>query len=163
MFAQAPDADLEGRLAAAIHSEVVTGDLTGAVNRYTAILAQAPNDDRFAARGLMAHGAVSGGLGRRDAARGSYVRLVHEFGDQGEIASRAREKLASWSRTPQGPLNLDFERGEAGRHHLDGRATAKAWRNCAIEGCRAGSAVRLCQAPAGCYRPSMRRPIGARL
>ena len=133
---QTPDADLEGRLAAAIHAEVVTGDLAGAVSQYSAILAQVPHNRSIAARALWHMAQCQEQLGQRAAARATYTRLVHEFADEADIAAHAREKLASWTRTPQGPLNLDFERGEAGKMPLGWTREGEGSVELRREGCR---------------------------
>ncbi len=110
LAAQLPDGEMES----ARHLEMVTGDLQGAVRQYAVIVAKARDNRPLAAQALFQMAQCQERLGLRPAARGSYVRLVHEFGDQTELAARARERLASWTWSEPGPQNLDFERGGSG-------------------------------------------------
>lgn len=114
LAAQAAEPDLESRLEAALHAEMVSGDLKSAVDQYTAILAHARDQRPVAARALFQLAQCEERLGQREAARAAYSRLVNEFGDQVETATRAKERLAGLARTPRGPQNLDFERAAAG-------------------------------------------------
>jgi erythromycin esterase len=111
---QASESDLDARLEAALHTEMVGGDLKNAVDQYNAIVAQAGENRAVAARALFQAGQCQERLGQRAAARASYLKLVKDFSDQSEMAARARERLAAWSLDQPGPRNLDFEHGEAG-------------------------------------------------
>jgi erythromycin esterase len=114
LAAQASDVDPESRLAAAIHTEMVEGDLKRAVEQYTAILARSPANRPIAAQALSHLAECQEKAGQREAAHAAYLRLARDFGDQAELAARAREKLAAWTRAQQGPRNLNFEHGESG-------------------------------------------------
>jgi tetratricopeptide (TPR) repeat protein len=104
-------ADTERQLEAAIHREIVLGDLPGAMEQYRAILAQPDKTRPAAARALLQLGACQEKLGQRKEAYDAYRRVVTEYGDQAEIVTRARVKLAAWS----GPRNLKFEEGSPGK------------------------------------------------
>jgi erythromycin esterase len=111
LFAQA---DIEARFEAARHAEEVAGDLQSALNQYNSILSQARNNRSLAARILLQKAQCEERLGHRDDARLTYARILKDYRDQSAVAARARERLAAWTRTPQGPHNLDFERKDAG-------------------------------------------------
>ncbi len=105
------EADLEGQLEAAIHREVVLGDLGGAVKEYRNLLAQANVPRAVAARALLQTGECMEKLGRGTEAYNSYRRIENEYGDQAAIVGLARTRLAAWI----GPRNLSFEEGLPGR------------------------------------------------
>jgi erythromycin esterase len=130
LAARVSDADLE----AALHTETVTGDLKGALVQYGAILAGAHENRALAARALWQIAQCQEKLGQKDAAHASYQRLVNEFGDQTEVAARAKERLAIWLHGQWGPQNLNFERGAAGWMGDSGGAVELRY-----EGCRRGS------------------------
>jgi hypothetical protein len=106
-----PESNSEEQLEGAIHSEVVTGDLAGALQRYRSIVARADTPRVIAARAFLQIGLCQEKLGQRKEAYDTYRRLVMDFGDQAEIITRARTKLAVWS----GPRNLKFDEGVAGK------------------------------------------------
>lgn len=86
----------ESRLQAAIHTELVEGDLDGALRLYRALAA-----DRAARRDVVATALVN--LGRtyeklgNVQARTAYERVVREYADQSEAARLARTRLQSLS------------------------------------------------------------------
>jgi hypothetical protein len=108
-----PDSNAEWQLEAAIHREIVVGDLKGAMEAYT-ILASEGKPKAVAARALFQLGQCQEKLGQRDAAYSSYRRVVTTYGDQEETASLARAKLADWEAVPA-PRNLKFEEGVVGK------------------------------------------------
>lgn len=101
----------ETQLEAAIHREIVLGDLAGAMEQYRAILADSARPRAVAARALLQTGECMEKLGQRKEAYTTYRRVLAEYGDQAEIILRARTKLDVWS----GPRNLKFEEGMAGK------------------------------------------------
>ncbi|HWF09142.1 MAG TPA: tetratricopeptide repeat protein [Bryobacteraceae bacterium] len=101
----------EEQLAAAIHSEVVIGDLAGAVQQYRSIVARAGTPRAVSARALLQIGLCQEKLGQRKEAYDTYRRLVTDYGDQTEIAARVRTKIEAWS----GPRNLKFDEGLVGK------------------------------------------------
>jgi hypothetical protein len=103
--------DAEEQLAAAIHSEVVIGDLAGAVQQYRSIVARAGTPRAVSARALLQIGLCQEKLGQRKEAYDTYRRLVTDYGDQTEIAARVRTKIEAWS----GPRNLKFDEGLVGK------------------------------------------------
>jgi erythromycin esterase len=114
LAAQASEVDPASRLASAIHSEIVDGDLKRAVEQYTAILASSQVNRPIAAQALLHLAECHEKAGQREAAHADYLRLARDFSDQAQLAARAREKLAAWTRAAPGPRNLNFEHGEAG-------------------------------------------------
>src|SRR5437879_6200298 len=78
LVAQAPQAhgpaasDAEWQLEAAIHKEIVVGDLKGAMEAYQAILASQRKSKAVAARALFQLGQCQEKLGQRAAAYSSY-------------------------------------------------------------------------------------------
>jgi hypothetical protein len=105
------EADLEKQLEAAIHREVVLGDLAGAMKEYRNILAQADVPREVAARALLQTGECMEKLGRGPEAYNSYRRIENEYGDQAAMVGLARTRLAAWV----GPRNLNFEEGLPGK------------------------------------------------
>jgi len=105
------DVDVEMQLEAAIHREVVLGDLAGAMKEYRDILAQAGVPRPVAARALLQTGECMEKLGRGLEAYNSYRRIETEYGDQAATVGLARTRLSAWI----GPRNLDFEEGPPGR------------------------------------------------
>jgi hypothetical protein len=98
--------DDDARFQAALHREMVAGDLAGAVEQYRAMAASA--------RVLWRMGLCLERLGQRKEARAAYSRLVAGFAGEPE-AGLARRKLANWTDAAAGPRNLAFEQGEAGK------------------------------------------------
>jgi hypothetical protein len=109
--AAAANTSAERQLEAAIHREVVLGDLTGAIDLYRSILADPTTPRATAARALLQTGECLEKLGRKKEAYSKYQKVVSEFGDQAAALAQARLKLAAWS----GPRNLRFEEGMTGK------------------------------------------------
>ena len=107
----ATDGDFEKQIEAAIHREIVLGDLAGAMEQYRAILAEPGVTRPVAARALLETGECLERLGKGKEAYNTYLRVVGEYGDQAAIVSRARTRLNTWS----GPRNLKFEEGVPGK------------------------------------------------
>jgi hypothetical protein len=105
------DVDFEARIEAAIHREIVLGDLTGALEEYRAILAEPGVTRLVAARTLLQTGACLEKLGKGKEAYNTYLRIAGDYGDQAAIVSRAKTRLNTWS----GPRNLKFEEGVPGK------------------------------------------------
>jgi hypothetical protein len=108
------ETDLEMRLEAAIHREVVLGDLKGAADQFRTIASQAGKSRPVAARALLHLGMCFEKSGQREEARGAYVRVARDFADQ-PAAEQARVQLAGWEDPQPGPRNLRFERGTPGK------------------------------------------------
>jgi tetratricopeptide (TPR) repeat protein len=105
------EVDPEVQLEAAIHLEIVAGDLVRAMEEYRAIIARADASRQVSAKALLQIGLCEEKLGQRKEAYDNYRRLVAQYSDQVIVASLARTKIAAWS----GPRNLKFEEGVAGR------------------------------------------------
>ncbi len=105
------DAEIEKQLTAAIHREVVLGDLTGALKDYRSILGQPDVPRPVAARAWLQTGECMEKLGRGPEAYNSYRRVENEYADQPAMVALARTRLAAWV----GPRNLNFEEGQAGK------------------------------------------------
>ena len=103
--------NMEIELEAAIHRELVLGDLAGAMKEYRNLLAQPDVPRPIAARAWLETGACMEKLGRGTEAYNSYRRIETEFGDQAAIVALARTRLGAWI----GPHNLNFEEGVPGR------------------------------------------------
>jgi len=111
----AAESDPAQQLESAIHREIITGDLAGAVAAYRS-LAGTPNTPRpIAARALLQLGQCQEKLGQRRDAHTTYTRLVRDFASEPEIAAQAKSRLAGWTDALPGPRNLRFEEGEAGK------------------------------------------------
>ncbi len=108
--------------------EEVSGDLKGALALYDTLLSQAGADGALAARALLGMAQCEERLGRRDAARLHYLRIIHDYPG---LAAGARERLAALSGTAAGPRNLDFERSAAGWTTSSGKPVERR-----REGCR---------------------------
>jgi Tol biopolymer transport system component len=93
-------ASADRQLAAAIHREQVLGDVKGAIEEYKK-LAQGGNRI-VAAQALIHLGQCYEKLGAAQAkdARGSYERVVREFGDQTAAATEARARLSALADLP---------------------------------------------------------------
>lgn len=81
-------------LEAAIHREVVQGDLKGAAEQYRRIAVQYARQPQVAARALYQLGQCQEKLGQAEA-RKSYERVVKEYGGAGQYAAAARARLAA--------------------------------------------------------------------
>jgi hypothetical protein len=108
------NADLEQRLEAAVHREVVLGDLAGAIAEYRNILAAGSKLRPIEARALFRTGLCLEKTGRAADAREVYERLVTEYAGH-ESAAQARVKLDNWRNVIIGPMNLKFEQGQPGK------------------------------------------------
>jgi len=106
-----PGAVFEERIEAAIHREIVLGDLAGAMEQYRALLAQPGIPRAVAARALLETGECLEKLGKEKEAYSTYRRVVNEYADQAAIFNLASTKLAA----PSGPRNLKFEEGTPGK------------------------------------------------
>ena len=107
-------ADGARQLEAAIHREMVLGDLKGAIEGYRGVLALEGAGRAVAARALFQIGQCHEKLGNRAAAEDAYRRVADDYGDQ-EQAPGARAKLAEWNEAVPGPRNLKFEEGTPGK------------------------------------------------
>lgn len=106
-----PEVDLE----AAIHREIVLGDLKGAIDEYRAIVAGPVKSRAVAAKALFQLGQCEQNLGRRPEAYAAYARVVSQYGDQTATAAEARALLANWDAPLAGTRNLNFEQGMPGK------------------------------------------------
>jgi Tol biopolymer transport system component len=109
-WAQNPDRN-EVALHAAMKKETVDGDLKGAIEAYKK-LAQS-RDHAIAAKALVRMGECYEKLGDAEA-RKAYERVVRDFGDQKDLAERARTRLAALERA-------------GGLSHPPGITLRKAW------------------------------------
>jgi hypothetical protein len=107
-------ADLEQRLEAAVHREVVLGDLAGAIAEYRSIFAAGSKQRPVEARALFRTGLCLEKTGRAADAREVYERLVTEYAGY-ESAAQARIKLDNWRNAIIGPMNLKFDQGQPGK------------------------------------------------
>ncbi|HXK06350.1 MAG TPA: tetratricopeptide repeat protein [Verrucomicrobiae bacterium] len=107
--------DSERQLEAAIHREVVAGDLKGAIENYRAILTQPGVSKAIAARALFHIGECYEKLGQQRQAHDAYQRVAREFESETSIAAAARARTENWTEVLPGPRNLNFEEGEAGK------------------------------------------------
>jgi hypothetical protein len=107
-FALSPEAKLE----AAVHREVVLGDLKGAIEQYTAVL-QETKSRPVSARALLRMGECFEKSGRKNEARAVFTRLLSAYPDQNDFTSEARDHLASIDALP-GPPQLSFALGGPG-------------------------------------------------
>jgi hypothetical protein len=102
---------VERQLEAGVHREIVVGDLSGAAQIYSAVLADKAAPRSIAARALFRLGECLEKLGQSEEAYARYQRLVTEYADQSSEVAQARARLAAWS----APRNLKFEEGIPGR------------------------------------------------
>ena len=102
-------------LQAAKNTELVKGDLNAAIEQYKKILARPGVSRTVAAKALLEMGQCYEKLGQADA-RKTYELLVQNYADQSDLASDARQRLASLSQ-PSGvskPSGLTFRKVWAG-------------------------------------------------
>ena len=111
----AGQADSERQLEAAIHREVVLGDLKGAIDNYRALLAQAGVPKSIAARALYHMAECYEKLGQQRQAHDAYLRVAREFESETAVAGAARARTENWTEVLPGPRNLSFEEGEQGK------------------------------------------------
>ena len=111
-------ADLENRLAAAIHKETVAGDLEGAIMEFKAIAAESEQNRVLAAKAL-SHAAESlEKLGRTSEAQAVRQRIAREFSDQAAVTAQSLTRSSAMAVTgtmvqPQ-PANLSLTDGVEG-------------------------------------------------
>jgi Tol biopolymer transport system component len=84
----------EVRLQAALHAEEVEGNLTRAIELYREVATRYGRERDVAARALFYLGRTYEKQGSQEATR-AYQRVVREYGDQSEVATQARERLAA--------------------------------------------------------------------
>jgi hypothetical protein len=106
--------DAERQFEAALHREVVAGDLKGAIESYRALLALPGAPRGIAARALLHIGECYERLGQRAQAHDAYTRLTRDFDSEPAAAAAARARLELTEVLP-GPRNLNFEKGEPGK------------------------------------------------
>jgi len=111
LAANAPAPDSERDLEAAIHREIVLGDLRGAMADYRAILSRSDKPRPVAARALYQLGECLEKSGQAEEAYNTFRRVTTEYAGETEMASLARVKMTAWS----GPRNLRFEEGTVGK------------------------------------------------
>lgn len=109
--ASAANRDADRQLEAAIHQEMVIGDLAGAMQLYRGILNDPAAPRAIAAKALLQLGACLEKLSQSEEAYNKYQRLVSDYPDQIPELTQARLRLAAWS----SPRNLKFEEGIPGR------------------------------------------------
>ena len=85
--------DPEAQLQAALHEEVVVGNLSSAIEQYRSIMAQSGVSRNIAATALLHIGECQQKLGRNEEARNTYMRVIKQFGDQSGLVAQARERL----------------------------------------------------------------------
>jgi len=81
---------------AALHKQLVDGDLEGAIEQYKTILAKYGSDRAVAAKAWVEMGQCYEKLGKEEA-RKAYERVLREYADQSEAAAKARARLAALS------------------------------------------------------------------
>jgi hypothetical protein len=155
--ASQPGADAARQLEAAIHREIVLGDLKGAIEGYRKLLGAQGTSRAVEARALFQIGQCEEKLGNRAAAESAYQHISDDYGDQ-EQAAQARARLAEWQEAGTGPRNLNFEDGTPGK-------VPPGWIALALpkdadflaplhrKGCRTGLGCVVVQAPANSPRP----------
>ena len=100
----------EKQLEAAIHREIVLGDLHGAMGEYRSLLALPDISRPVAARAWLQIGGCMEKLGQSKEAYRAYRKVVSEFRDEAVTAGLANQRLDGWI----GPLNLMFAEGVPG-------------------------------------------------
>jgi hypothetical protein len=144
--------DIDMRLEAAIHRELVVGDLKGAIEDYKGILAEPAGSRESAARALLQMGQCLEKLGRHAEAQDAYRRIVKQYGDQTEVVARARGWLAVWEDSFPGPRNLKFEQGTPGKAPPGWFVTAPPndadqWAELRRSGCRSNRGCAVVRTP----------------
>lgn len=142
--------DIDMRLEAAIHREVVVGDLKGAIEEYKGILAGGSRES--AAKALLQMGRCMDKLGRHAEAQDAYMRIVRQYGDQTDVVAQARSWLAVWEDSFPGPRNLKFEQGTPGKAPPGWFVTAPAkdadqWAELRRSGCRSNRGCAVVRTP----------------
>lgn len=103
--------DAGRQLEAALHREIVIGDLRGAMDLYRDILASGDAPRSVAAKALLQMGQCLEKLGQSEQAYNKYQRVASEYADQAQALTQARLRLAASSI----PRNLKFEEGIPGK------------------------------------------------
>ena len=85
---------LEVELKAAMHKELVEGDLQGAIADYKSILTRAGADRTIASKALLQMGKCCERLGAEEAKK-AYEQLLRDYSDQKEAAAEARSRLTA--------------------------------------------------------------------
>jgi hypothetical protein len=137
---------VDRQLEAAIHREVVLGDLKGAIEQYRAIVGQADAVRAVAARALLHMGECYEKLGQRRQAHESYTRVMREFESESATAAEARARIDNAEALP-GPVNLRFDKDDPGK------APSHGWFVPAMENTTGSLAVtrrKGCRNNAGC-------------
>jgi hypothetical protein len=98
---------------AAIHQEIVVGDLKGAAEQYQAVIRTSAGR-AVVARALYRYARCLEKLEQRGEAYDIYIRIQKEYSDQSE-AAMARARLTNWEYSVSSPVNLQFEQGAAGK------------------------------------------------
>ncbi len=112
MVAGATDG-LDEKLEAAIHREVVLGELKGAMADYQSIIHESHRRP-LVARALYRYARCLDKLERRSEAYSTYETVLKDFSDEPE-AALSRVRLAKWKSSVSGPTNLNFEQGATGK------------------------------------------------
>jgi len=86
------------QLKAAMHAELVDGDLPSAIEAYKTIVSRHADNRGLVARALLQLGGCYEKLGQAEA-RKTYEQLVRDYADQSEPAVQARARLAALGRT----------------------------------------------------------------
>ncbi|HKA02615.1 MAG TPA: tetratricopeptide repeat protein [Candidatus Solibacter sp.] len=107
------------QLEAAIHREMVLGDLKGAIEDYRAIVDQSDAPRHIAAGALLHMGECYEKLGQRRQAHEAYSRVVREFESESSVAAEARARIDNAEALP-GPANLRFDKDEPGKQPSHG-------------------------------------------
>jgi hypothetical protein len=107
--------DVERQFEAAVHREIVAGDLKGALEDYRAILALPSKSRAMAARALFRTGQCLEKQGNAAEAMPLYRRLLNEYGEQGAVANTARARLKASGDGRSSPRNLLFQEGTPGK------------------------------------------------
>lgn len=106
-----PPVDPERDLEAAIHRQVILGDLRGAMADYRAILSRSDKPKAVGARALYQLGECLEKSGQAEEAYNTFRRVTNEYAGESEMVARALVKMTAWS----GPRNLRFEEGTIGK------------------------------------------------
>ncbi|MEE8117739.1 MAG: tetratricopeptide repeat protein [Gemmatimonadales bacterium] len=89
--------EAEVRLQAAVHQELVVGDLQQAIELYREIVANGGADRSVVAQALLYLGRAYEKLGSTEA-RTAYQRVLRDYPDQGDMVAQARTRLAALTR-----------------------------------------------------------------
>lgn len=111
---QAFGRDLEMQLEAALHREVILGDIKGAMEQYKAIFSDPTAPKGTAARALFQSAKCLEKSARRADARAAYALVLKNYAGHPE-ALAARLRLTNLDETIPGPSNLTFAQGVAGK------------------------------------------------